>query len=147
MSPNRVLIVYRSILGATKRYANWLAEDLGCQSIGFRQLRAEMIEQSDAIVIMSGTYAGKMPLVGFLTRHWLTLKHKRVFIVAVGAVPPESPASEASFHSIPAEIREQIWYIKIPGRWAKRSKNNWTMKRDNIQRIISAIKVDGPPVE
>jgi hypothetical protein len=61
-------------------------------------------------------------------------------------VPPESPASEASFHSIPTEIRERVWYIKIPGKWAKGAKNNWTMKRDNIQRIISAIRVDSPSV-
>ncbi|MFA6198318.1 MAG: flavodoxin domain-containing protein [Patescibacteria group bacterium] len=147
MSPNSVLIVYRSFLGATKKYAQWLAEDLACRSIGYRQLRAEMIAQSDVVVVMSGTYAGKMPLVGFLKKYWPALKYKRVFIVAVGVVPPDSPASEASYRSIPAEIRERVWYIKIPGKWAKGIHNNWTMKRDNIQRIVSAIKVDGPPVQ
>ena len=147
MPSNSVLIVYRSLLGATKQYAQWLAEDLGCQSIGYRKLRTEMLERSEAFVVMSGTYAGKMPLVGFLKRRWPILQHKRVFIVAVGAIPPESPASEASYHSIPANIRERVWYIKIPGKLARGVKNGWTMKRDNIQRIVSAIRVDSSPVK
>jgi hypothetical protein len=83
-----------------------------------------------------------MPLVGFLKENWSVLQGKRVFVAAVGAVPPESPASERSYRSIPADIRSQIWYIKIPGKLAKSTTRGWTMKRDNIQRIVSAVQVD-----
>jgi menaquinone-dependent protoporphyrinogen IX oxidase len=142
MSSNGVLIIYRSFLGATEQYAGWLSEELGCDRLIFKKVTDDVLDKYDSVVVMSGTYAGRMPLVGFLKKHWSELKDKHVFVAAVGAVLPESRASELSYLSIPDEIRKNIWYIKIPGRLAHNQRSGWTMKRDNIQRIVSAIRVD-----
>lgn len=113
----KTLVVYKSFLGTTKKYARWLEEALSADVIGFKQVRANTFDHYDIVIISSGTYAGKMPLVGFLKKYWSSLRSKQVIVMAVGIAPADSKDSKASYELIPADIRSKIRYFKVPGNF------------------------------
>ena len=113
----KTLIFYRSYLGATKLYANWLKEALGAEVKKFNQFSPEAVVLADIVVVMSGTYASRMPLTKFLRQHWGVLQNKRVYVVAVGGAPQDADYSKKSYNQIPAEIRAKIQYWKVPGKF------------------------------
>lgn len=111
----KTLVVYRSILGTTKQYAQWLSETLYADRIDFHHADERTLAYYDCIIVTSGTYAGKMPLVGFLKKHWEVLKHKKVVVMAVGIAPADTEESKKSYELIPEDIRKKIMYFKVPG--------------------------------
>lgn len=115
----KIAVVYKSILGSTKKYANWLSEELNADLYGFSEVSSNILAEYDIIVVSSGTYAGQMPLTGFLKKYWPVLSQKKVFVVAVGMAPAEDEASKASYELIPAYIRDNVEYFKIPGKLFK----------------------------
>ncbi len=111
----KTLIVYRSVLGTTKKYAQWLALSLHADIVDFHHLNVKTIDKYDVIIVTSGTYAGKMPLVGMLKKNWEKLESKKVIVMAVGIAPEDDEYSIKSYEMIPAEIRSKIKYFKLPG--------------------------------
>jgi flavodoxin len=115
----KIAVVYKSILGSTKKYATWLSEQLNGDLFKFNEINKEILLEYDIIVVSSGTYAGQMPLVSFLKKNWPVLSQKKVFVVAVGMAPAEDKASKSSYEMIPGYIRENIEYVKLPGKLLK----------------------------
>jgi len=111
----KIIVVYRSVLGTTKQYAKWLGEALQAEVATFNHIHDEELIYYDVVIITSGTYAGKMPLVGFLKKHWDILQHKKVIVMAVGIAPAEEVVSRESYKLIPVEIRSKVRYFKLPG--------------------------------
>lgn len=112
----KAAIYYKTHLGSTKTYVNWIQKKLDCDIFLFRQFSKSDINQYDTIIISSGTYVGKMPLVKFLEKNWPKIKEKNVIVLAVGVVSPHDDASLKSYNSIPNSIRQQIKYFKLPGK-------------------------------
>lgn len=96
------------------------------------------INAADNIVIMSGTYAGQMPLIKTLVNNWNSLKDKNVIVIAVGAAAASDKQSEMSYELIPTEIRKNIEYFKLPGQTLNPVKN--CVKKDNLLPIISILE-------
>ena len=102
-------------MGTTKKYAKWLSVALRADVSDFTHANKKVLEDYDVVIVTSGTYAGKMPLVGFLKKKWKVLQHKKVIVMAVGIAPAEVKASQDSYEQIPLEIRKKISYFKVPG--------------------------------
>ena len=135
------VILYKSIFGSTKQYAHWLAEELESEFYKFSQLSDAELKEYDQIIVMSATYAGWMPLTGFLQKKWSILKDKEVFVIAVGGVPADDPASKLSYEKIPEEIRKKIKYAKIPGAtpFAKAGKREQEIKKENLTKVLAEL--------
>lgn len=115
----RIAIIYRSILGSTKKYAKWLQEETKGDLLTFKEAHAATLADYDVIVVASGTYAAQMPCLGFLKEHWNVLKDKKVIAIAVGMAPADDPQSKISYDLIPDEIKKGITYFKLPGKLFK----------------------------
>ncbi len=111
----RTLVTYRTFRGTSREYALRIAEAAGGSAVPFREASGKAIAQYDRIVAVSGTYAGWMPLTGFLKRRWKQLEGKMVIAVAVGAAPADHEGSRISYRRIPETIRERIEFFKLPG--------------------------------
>lgn len=133
-------IVYHSVFHATERYARWLGEALGAEVLPMR--KAKDLDRFDRIIVMSGTYASGMPLVGFLKKHWPRLRQKQVVAIAVGAAPADDPASKISYEHLPAEIREHITYAKIRGATPFAKKEQWQQEitRANLDEVLQLLQ-------
>lgn len=132
------IIYYYSFLGSTRTYATWLAEELGAELFLLRDFRQDQLSGIENVVVTSGTYAGQMPLIRFLEKHWESLKDKNVIVVAVGAAPPDDDQSKKTFELIPAGIRKHIKYYKLPGRFFGINKDK--INKDNLSKIIKILK-------
>lgn len=151
----KVAIVYFSLLGTSKKYASWLCEALNADLLQFRQATDQRLRSYDAVVVLSGTFGGWMPLVGFLKKHWPALNTKKVVAVASGSVPPELPASQTAYESIPQEIRQQIAFFKLPcdsglklwltgpfsayQLWKHADESDWKPSREKLEPVIAAL--------
>lgn len=134
----RTAIVYRSFLGTTKQYAEWLHESVESSDM-FKpgRINDRKLADYDLMIICSGTYAGWISLRGYLKKKWPILKMKKVIFLVVGLAPPEDPVSTTAYMKIPEHIRQEIKYFKLPGKWGSRNREN--VKRENLQPLLDYI--------
>jgi menaquinone-dependent protoporphyrinogen IX oxidase len=135
----KTAIFYKTHLGSTKTYVNWIQKKLGCDLYLFRQINKSGIEKYDTVIISSGTYVGKMPLVKFLVRNWPKIKEKNIVVIAVGVVSPHDDASLKSYNSIPEEIRKSIKYLKLPGKIGD-NKPMGEVRPQNLKPVFEYLK-------
>jgi hypothetical protein len=152
----RTAIVYFSLLGTSRKYSMWLAEEIDADLLQFRQGTQERLSGYDVVVVCSGTFGGWMPLVGFLKKRWPVLSTKKVVAVAAGSVPPEVAASQKAFEAIPEEIRRAITFYKLPcdsglklwltgpfsayQLWKYAEKRGWRPSRDKLAPVIATVR-------
>lgn len=87
----KVLIIYHSKTGFSKRYAQWLAEALDCQSIPFKERKRVNENDYEKIIFFGGLYAGQMSSLKWLKNKLPELSGKRLAAVAVGCAPMDGP--------------------------------------------------------
>jgi len=132
------VIVYRSFLGATRQYAEWLAASIKADIYNFKDISGEKLGRYNTIVVASGTYIGWMPLVRYLIQNWKQIENKNVIVLAVGLVSEENAASKAAYNKIPGYIRAKIRYFKLPGKVDPVSSSS--IKEENLDRVIEYVK-------
>ena len=135
----KTAIIYRSFLGSTKRYAEWLHESIESSDL-FKpgRIKNTRLAEYGLVIICAGTYAGWISLRGFLKKKWPVLQGKKVILLVVGLVPPEDAESKAAYEKIPENIRQEIYYFKVPGRWGSRNRD--AVKKENLQPVLDYIK-------
>lgn len=109
------VIIYKTVNGATKKYAQILQKETGADLFDFNDFESIDISKYDRLIVSSGTYAGSMPLVKLMKKHWDKIKDKDLVAVAIGEAPADNWWSKISYRRIPKYIRASIKYCKIPG--------------------------------
>lgn len=92
------IIIYKSKYGATKRYANWLAEETGFDCIDVKNAKVEELKEYDTIIFGGGIHASGIAGLSFLKKNIDKLSDKKVVVFCVGA----SPYDEEGFKKIVA---------------------------------------------
>lgn len=82
-----IVVIYQSKYGATKKYAEWLAEELSGDLIETKKVTVEQIEKYDVIILGGGIYATGIAGISFLKKYYNRLKDKKIIVFAVGASP------------------------------------------------------------
>ncbi len=90
-----IVVLYKSKYGATKKYAEWLAEELSSDIIETKQAGIEQVAKYDTIILGGGIYATGIAGISFLRKHYEKLKDKRILVFAVGASPYDEKAMTA----------------------------------------------------
>ena len=134
----RTAIVYRSFLGTTRKYAEWLHESIEASGL-FKpgQVKDKKLAEYDLVIICAGTYAGWISLRGYLKKKWPVLQGKKVILLVVGLVPQEDTESTTAYMKIPENIRQEIRYFKVPGAWGSRNREN--VKKENLQPVLDYV--------
>ena len=96
-SMSKIVVLFRSKTGYTRRYAEWIAKALNCDLIENKRLRIEQLENYDTIIIGGYVHAGTIQGVDFIMKNWKELKKKNIIMFTVGL-------KEASVHKI-----EKLW--------------------------------------
>lgn len=90
------IIIYQSKYGATKKYANWLAEMTAFDCMETPNATLDKVSQYRTIVLCGGIYASGIAGLSFLKKHVRDLDGKKIAVFCVGA----SPYDEKAFHEI-----------------------------------------------
>lgn len=81
------VVVYRSKYGATKKYAEWIAEELNCKAIENRNLKIDDLLEYDTIIYGGGLYAEVIDGVTLITRNLDKLEGKKIIVFSTGITP------------------------------------------------------------
>ena len=132
------VIIYRSFLGTTKRYAERLHEEIESDIYKHNQIDKQSLLKYDLVILCAGTYAGWISLGGYLKKHWNVLKDRKVILLVIGAAPVGDQWSIRSYEKIPKQIREGIKYYKLLGKMGSRDADK--VKKENLTPVIEYIK-------
>ncbi len=83
----KTIVVYKSKYGSTKTYANWIANELGCDAVDVRNISAKDLAQYDAIVYGGGLYAEIIGGLFLITKNIDLLKDKKIAVYSCGITP------------------------------------------------------------
>lgn len=89
-----VVVIYKSKYGATKKYAQWLSEELEGDIIEKSKVKIENILKYDTVIYGGGIYATGIAGISFLKKHYKKIEDKKVIVFAVDASPYDEKASE-----------------------------------------------------
>ncbi len=81
------IVVYKSKYGSTKAYAQWIAEELGCEAVEMKKVKATDLMEYDNIVYGGGLYAEMIAGIALLTKNFDKLKDKKIAIFSTGITP------------------------------------------------------------
>lgn len=81
------IVIYKSKYGSTKQYAQWIAEKLHCEAIDAKNIRADMLDEYDAIVYGGGLYAEIINGITLITKNRTKLENKKIAVYTTGLTP------------------------------------------------------------
>jgi len=131
----KTFITYKTKNGASKKYAEWLAQKYNTEAIEFEHVDEKEIKATKKIYIISGTYGGVMPLTDFTRIHWNLIKNKDITLIAVGMAPERSWWSKLSYLMLPGAIKKNVKYYKLPGLMPDKAKTEKNVKESNLDRV------------
>jgi len=137
----KTAILYRSFLGTTKQYAEWLHEEIESDIFKYNKINRQSLLSYDLIILFTATYAGWISLKGYLQKNWDILKDKKVVLLVVGSAPADDKWSIRSYKKIPEQIRENIKYSKLPGKMGSQDADK--VKKENLTPVIEHLKSIG----
>lgn len=113
----KTVILYQSKYGATKKYAEWLKEELSCDIMETKRTSVDIIDKYDVIILGGGLYASGIAGLSFIKKNYNKLKDKKVIIFAVGASPyNERAVNLVKEHNLKGEL-SNIPLVYLRGAW------------------------------
>ena len=116
----RILVTYASKYGTTKRYAQWIAEDLACDLRNSREVNAELLKSYDILIHGGGLYAGGLSGIQTIVKNYDAISNKRIILFSCGLADPEDPENVAHIEAglekvLTPEMREKIRQFHLRG--------------------------------
>ena len=115
-----ILVSYGSKYGTTKRYAQWIAEELACDLADSREVSVEKLKSYDVIIHGGGLYAGGLCGINTIVKHFGVISDKQIILFSCGLADPEDPENVAHIESglekvLTPEMREKIRQFHLRG--------------------------------
>ena len=92
------IVIYNSKTGFTKKYADWIAEEAGCEAVPLKKAGKIKLADYDAIVFGSWCMAEAITKLVWFKKQLpgLAAAGKKLFVFLVGASPAEAPEAQAA---------------------------------------------------
>ena len=84
----KISIVYNSKTGFTKKYAEWIAEELGCAALPYKGFDIESAGEDDLLVFCGRIAAGKIENLNNVKKLLAGRENLSLIVAAVGATNP-----------------------------------------------------------
>ena len=81
------IVIYKTKYGATKKYAEWIAEELDCEVKNIKDVKIDELTKYDNIIYGGGLYAEVIDGVVFITRNLDKLEGKKIAVFSTGITP------------------------------------------------------------
>ena len=83
----KIIVVCNSKTGFTKRYVDWIAEELNCDVHSYKDFSKTVMETDDIIIFCSRVHAGKIEYLNKIKPYFYNQSKKIFIVVATGATP------------------------------------------------------------
>ncbi|HVN98120.1 MAG TPA: flavodoxin domain-containing protein [Syntrophorhabdaceae bacterium] len=115
-SLKRIVVLYGTKYGSTKRYAQWIAEEVGADIFEISAFDPPFLKHYSTVLFGSPVYMGRIKHISFVKRNWKILCEKKLAIFAVTGVPSNDPRQDKVFRaSLPVDIRKKVTYYPLRG--------------------------------
>jgi flavodoxin len=112
----KAIVAYRSISGFTRKYVEWIAEELGADLMDCREAKRETFSAYDLVVFGGSLHAVGINGIGVIKRNLDALAGKAVIVFATGASPSrEDIPEEILAANFTAEQRGKIKFFYLRG--------------------------------
>lgn len=117
---NQAVVIYESKYGSTRRYAQWISEELVCPLFERKDFNPQNLENYDVIIYGGGLYAGGVSGIKLITRNQDILSGKKVILFTCGLADPKdlynvSHIRDSLTKIISPEISEHIQIFHLRG--------------------------------
>lgn len=86
----KAMVVYESRYGSTRRYAQWIAEELACPLCERKAFHPQDLADCEVIIYGGGLYAGGVNGIRFLAKNEKLLSGKTVILYTCGLADPQN---------------------------------------------------------
>lgn len=112
----KVLLIYKSKTGFTKKYAEWIGEKVVCDLVSYEDREKISLGDYDTIIFGGGFYAGTISGLKWFKSQKKELADKNVIIYATGSAPAGTPQTEQTFQqSFTEEERKRFRLFYLQG--------------------------------
>ena len=114
---SNTVVVYESKYGSTKKYAQWIAEEIKADLFEKSKMDIPKLKEYDTIVYGGGLYASGIAGVSIIVKNYEKIKDKRIVVFTVGLASTDReevfiPIIEKNFSK---EMRENIKFFHLRG--------------------------------
>ena len=71
----KIVVMYYSKYGSTKRYAEWIASEINGDIYSIKKVNQNILENYDIIILGSGLYAGKIEGINIFINNYGIIKN------------------------------------------------------------------------
>lgn len=100
---NSSVVLYKSAYGFTKKYAEWIAEELNCDCLDVNTF--DFNKDHKTIIFGGGLYAGKINGIKTLIKNYDKIKDKKVIVFTVGVADVKDAGN---VENIVSSLKKQI---------------------------------------
>lgn len=114
---SKVVVVYKSKYGSTKKYAEWISEELCCDLFECSKLSVEKLNDYDTVIYGGGLYASGINGIDMITKNYEKLKEKKLIVFTVGLANPniESQFTPILNKNFTEEMQKNIKIFHLRG--------------------------------
>ena len=80
----KALVLYFTKYGSTKKYAEWIAEELKGDVLAIKDARPNQLHEYDAVILGSALYAGSIKGLNLLVDNYERIKDKKLIVFTCG---------------------------------------------------------------
>lgn len=81
-------VIYKSKYGSTKKYAEWIGEELECDVLDTGSVSADTLKKYDTIIYGGGLFAGGVNGFNLITKNFDAVRDKNLILFTVGLADP-----------------------------------------------------------
>ncbi|WP_461204918.1 flavodoxin domain-containing protein [Clostridium sp. DL1XJH146] len=112
----KTVVVYKSKTGFTKKYAEWIAEELSADIFSVSDVNVNSITAYDTVIYGGSLYAVGIVGVKFIVKNFDKLKDKNIVVFATGASPyREEIVNEVKNKNFTLEQQKYIEFFYLRG--------------------------------
>ena len=117
---NHAIVIFTSKYGATKRYAQWIAQALSCPLLEAKNCSKTELAKYDTIIYGGGLYAGGVNGIKLLPQNWQLISNKHVILFTCGIANPADTENTLQIRqslakTLPAEMMEKLHIFHFRG--------------------------------
>ena len=131
---NKIAVVFQSKYGATKKYAQWIAEALDCDLLERKSVKADDLKAYDTLIYGGGLYAGGVSGFEVIYKNFDRITDKNLILFTCGLADPQKTENTDSIKESlkkvltpPMQEKVKIFHLRGGMDYAKLSIPHKTM--------------------